>query len=384
MKLAEASIKRQLHREEYFRPPYCPNSKCCRHNPNEAKSTDWFRRHGTKKLKRFPYFQFRHQCKSCRRTFSNSRFRWDYRQRIWGKNEEILLLLSLGASKRGTARVIKTTEHLVRIRMRMLARRGLLIHAKLTSAIEIREPIVYDGIENFSFSQFDPNNTNHAVGKNSLFTYDFNFAPLNRKGRMSERQKEKHKMLEKRHGHYPRDAIRTSTKRIFKRLLAKAERRELVLYSDRHYQYRRVVDIDLSKEKIEHITVSSRAYRNFKNPLFPVNNIDLGLRHNNAAFKRETIAFPKHSIAHMEQFVLHALYRNYMRPKFWGTHRSDPRSSVTSPAMEIGIADKILGFKEFFATPVARTQVDLNEDWDQFYNSIDPYSRRVIAPFKSA
>ena len=49
----------------------------------------------------------------------------------------------------------------------------------------------------------------------------------------------------------------------------------------------------------------------------------------------------KHEISMQDDFLLYAVHRNYMRPKFWGTHRSDPLSSKRSPAMELGILDKI-------------------------------------------
>ncbi len=261
--------------------------------------------------------------------------------------------------------------------MKKLTSWGLLKHAHMTNDLKIHEPIVYDGVENFSFSQFDPNNLNHAVGKNSLFIYDFNLCPLNRKGRMSPLQKQKKRWLEKKFGPYPPDAVRTSTKKIFNRLLAKSPK-PLVIFSDKHFQYRRVVEIDLKNQPIEHLTVSSKIYRNFQNPLFAINNIDLQLRHNVAAFKRETIAFSKHSIAMQEAFIAHMLYRNYMRPKFWGTHRSDPLSSKKSPAMELGLFSKILSFKEFFKERVLPTQISVQEDWLLFLQRIDPLSRRPI------
>ncbi len=280
---------------------------------------------------------------------------------------------------RSIARKIKKTEHLVRIRIRNMSRFAELKHAKLSSYLKIEEPIVYDGLENFSFSQYDPNNINHAVGKRSLFIYDFNLAPLNRKGRMSAYQVKKKARLERLHGHYARDAIRTSTTRIFRRLVERAKDRDLTIYSDRHFQYVRSVEIDLANEKITHIKISSKIHRNFHNPLFAVNNIDLQARHNRAAFKRETIAFSKHEIAMQDSFNLYATYRNYMRPKFWGTHRSDPKCSITSPAMELGIADRIYTFKEFFRDRVLPTQVKLNEDAQNRHDRIFAGTRRVIA-----
>ena len=148
----------------------------------------------------------------------------------------------------------------------------------------------------------------------------------------------------------------------------------------RHFQYRRAIEWDLRTNKIEHFQVCSKIARNYKNALFAVNNIDLQARHNLAAFKRETIAFSKHSIAMQESFLLYIIHRNYMRPKFWGTHRSDPKSNKKSPAMELKITDKIWTFREFFRERVPVTHVNLNEDFQNLYNRVDAWSRRPICP----
>jgi DNA-binding transcriptional MocR family regulator len=76
-------------------------------------------------------------------------------------------------------------------RFRELAAQGLIQQAKKTERLKIREPIAFDGLENFAFSQYDPNNINHAFGKESLFLYDFNYCPINRKGRMTDTQRKR-------------------------------------------------------------------------------------------------------------------------------------------------------------------------------------------------
>jgi transposase-like protein len=372
----ETSIVRQLHRERTFTPPYCPRSVCKNHLPEKARP-GFFALHAKNSILRFPYVSVRFRCRDCGKTFSASFFQLHYQQKIWGLDEKVLFCHDHGISKRATARFVGHDERFVRRRLIRLAKWGLLRHVKLTGDLKIQEPIVYDGLENFSFSQYEPNNINHAVGKNSLFTYDFNFCPLNRKGMMTNFQANRKAQLEREHGAFPRDAIRTATRRIFARLLSKTG--ELTIFSDRHFQYRRVVEIDLKDAKIEHIKISSKVHRNFKNPLFAVNNIDLQARHNLAAFKRETIAFSKNSIAMQESFLLYMLHRNYRRPKFWGTHRSDPLSSKKSPAMEVGITDSILSFKDFYAERVLPTQVELHEDWKNLLARVDPLSRQKIA-----
>src|SRR5690606_25093587 len=121
---------------------------------------------------------------------------------------------------------------------------------------------------------------------------------------------------EKEFGKYPTNSIRTSTKKVLSRLCERVER-SLTLYSDEHFQYRRVVEIDLKNKKILHFKTSSKAPRTSNNPLYPVNYLDLQIRQESSAFRRETIAFSKHSIAMQESYFLYVLYRNYMRPKFF-------------------------------------------------------------------
>ncbi|RYZ97713.1 MAG: hypothetical protein EOP11_21670 [Proteobacteria bacterium] len=371
--LEEISLKRQLAKDAAFSPPFCPNPACPKHVKPEP--TFWYR-FGTRPINRFPYTARRYCCKTCQRPFSGSYFSLGYRAKRWGHNKEIHRLHGLGVSKCEIGRQIEGSERMVRRRIIKMARWALLKHASLTETLKIEEEIVYDGIENFAYSQYDINNLNHAVGKQTLFTYDFNLCPLNRKGRMSPEQVVRLNKIEHEHGRYPGNAIRTSTRRIFERLFAKAPK--LVIYSDRHYQYRRVLEIDMRDKPIEHVQVCSKVVRNYQNPLFAINNIDNQARHNLAAFKRETIAFSKHSVAMLESFVLYMTQRNYMRPKFWKSHRADPLSSKRSPAMELGLTKKIEKFDDFFAEKIPLTHVKLNEDWLNLYLHRDPTSRRKI------
>ena len=373
-------INREIQRQHRYVPPYCPNQHCELHIKN-ADHGNFFHCHGWKTIKRFPYKTRRYKCTRCDKTFSYTFFKLDYCEKKWGLNQQIFEFNRVGVSKRECGRMLGVSEHLIRGRVEKMARFALLKHAQLIQQLEIEEPIVYDGLENFSYSQYDPNNINHAIGKDSLFTYDFNFAPINRNGRMSPRQKEVKLWLEKSYGKYPPRAIRTSTERIFKRLLKKAGENSLIIYSDNHFQYRRVVERDMRDMPIVHITIPAKIYRNYRNKLFAVNNFDMQIRHNSAAFKRETIAFSKHTVAMVDQCILFMAFKNYMRSKFYKKHKRDPETLKKSPAMEVGVTSKILSFKEFFDERVTEFQVKLHEDWSKFFHRIDPTSRQTITPY---
>lgn len=320
----------------------------------------------------------RYKCKSCCRTFTYSFFKLEFCEQFRKINQIILKLLVSGASNREISRIIGHSEHLIRSRIRKMARWGLLAHAKFISGIKISEPIVYDGLENFSYSQFDPNNINHAIGKESYFTYDFNFAPINRKGRMNFSQKLKKRELERKFGPYPKNILRTTTKTLIHRLCMNSENKFLYLHTDEHFQYRRAIERDLNSLDIEHHTISSKAYRNFQNPLFAVNNFDMQIRQKSAAFKRETIAFAKHSIGMIEKFILFMVFKNYMRPIFYKKQIRDPMANTQSPAMRLKLTKKILTMQEFFRTRITGSQVNLNPEWKNYFRRIDPLSRRPI------
>ncbi len=368
--------KEALKRQKNFIPPYCPNPKCVHHHGAESFYIKW----GWKKTLKFPYFNQRYQCKSCRQTFCYTFFKLGFREKLTDLNKKIFKLNLCSASKRHIARELNVSERLIRDRQSKMARWALLTHAKWTKNLKIEEGIVYDGLENFSYSQYDPNNINHAIGKDSLFTYDFNFAAMNRKGRMSERQKIVKAELELEHGPYPRGMIREKTASIFRRLYNKTDK-NLLLYSDNHYLYRRALKYDLSDCEIHHDITPSTQTRNYKNKLFVVNNFDMQIRQTCSAFRRETIAFSKHSVAMVEKFVLQMCFKNYMRSIFYKKHKRDPETLTTSPAMKVGIAQKILKFDEFYKNRITIHQVDLNEDWLNLVKKVDPHSRRKIRAY---
>jgi len=373
----DKSIKRALEKQNNFRPPYCPNNLCAYHHHPTAH---WFQKYGWNSLKNFPYKMRRGRCLRCRKTFTYSFFKLEFGEQHRTLNPTIFRLYTTGLSKCEIARIVRHSEHLVRCRLSKMARWALLQHAQWTQNLSLSEPIVYDGLENFSHSQYDPNNINHAIGKNSYFTYDFNFAPMNRKGKMNMDQKLRKKELEVQFGKYPSNILRTTSKRVFQRLFEKSDKAWLSLYTDEHFQYKKALQFDLRNEEILQETTSSKAARNFQNPLFAVNNFDLLIRQKSAAFKRETIAFSKHSISMVEKFVLAMIQKNYMRPIFYKKHVRDPKVHSDSPAMRVGVCRKILSFHEFFKVRHTASQVPLNEDWFQFYLKKDPLSRRKIVP----
>jgi hypothetical protein len=247
-------------------------------------------------------------------------------------------------------------------------------HHTATAAVKILEPVAFDGLENFASSQYDPNNINQVIGSHSLFIYDFNFASLNRKGRMSKWQKQRLADIVTKFGRYDPTAIRIATRDIISRI---HERRyganPLVLLSDEHFQYRKALHEDLKIPTLVHKTVSSKACRNYQNLLFSVNHADLLIRQNTASFARETISFSKTAGRMCQRYALFMVHKNYMCPQFTKKQVRRDEAEKKSPAQRLGLCQRLLGFQDIFHhRSLERSTHSMNEDWKCFWNAKVP------------
>jgi len=318
----------------------------------------------------------RFRCQNCRRRFSenSTRFSFRFKKRDHTLSSKIFHLCTHGLSNRAIAHMHSISEHCVRLRIRRMARRALIFHTRATANLRILEPLCFDGLENFAGSQYDPNNIQQALGRDSLFIYDFNFAPLNRKGRRSIWQKQRLLQIETRHGRYDPSAIRVATRTIVERLYKFAENiAPFTLVSDEHFQYRKAIHIDLRSLPIQHVTISSKVCRNFQNILFSVNHADLMIRQRIAAFSRETISFSKTPGAMCQKFSLFMLRKNYMSTQFTKVHVRRPEAHLKSPAEHLGLFKRILKFSDIFDEyPHDQQSRELNTDWRCFWSGEVP------------
>lgn len=329
----------------------------------------------------------RYLCKICNQKFSDNTGSLHYRSKKSDPslNSKILALFVEGLSNRRIAKFVGISPHCVAIRIQRLSQKALQFHDHKTKHLKITEAVCIDGLENFAGSQFEPNNINQAIGQNSLFVYDFNFAPLNRKGRMSGWQKGWLKRTEKEQGIFNKNAIRTSFGDLVTRLGAKIDSKTtaLAIITDEHFQYRRAVSKDLKDLNLRHLTISAKAHRDFKNILFPVNHMDLFIRERVAAFRRETIAFSKTPGKMMQKYILYAVYKNYMTQQFTKKQKLRPEVHQITPAQYLKICKKVLKFKDIFNNKSLddRNWKPLsNTEWSDFYQAKVPDRYRRLIP----
>jgi transposase-like protein len=342
-------------RDAHFEPPFCPNPSCDFH----ANPEGWrFKKDGTHTRKCDLRIIQRFRCVHCRRSFSTQTYATDY----WLKRPDVLVPVLHGliscSGFRQIARTQEVSPSTVALQAGRLGRHMQLFHEQTRPRCAPAEPIVIDGFETFEFSQYWPTHLNTVVGADSHFIYATTIAELRRKGRMTDKQKQRRAELEQQYGKPRPNAIRRTVEEAVA-LTVPAGSPEVVVRSDEHKAYPPALRT-LADRQLRHETTSSKAPRTPQNPLFPVNTLHGLIRHNGANHKRETIAWSKRNQSMWYRDVVHTVWRNYVK------HTSELRRDA-SPAMRIGVVDGILSWSEILSKRLFVTRVKLPEVLEPHY-----------------
>jgi transposase-like protein len=347
-----------------FTPPHCPRSDCRYH----ACAQGWrWSRYGFYSREAAPQRVQRFRCATCGHTFSTQSFSPTY----WLKRPDVLeptlhrLLACSGY--RQIAREARCCPTTVMRHAARLGRHALLwLHLHRPRRL-VSEPLVIDGFESFAFSQYHPLHLNLVVGARSHYVYAFTHCELRRKGRMKERQKRRRAMLEARYGRSDPRGIEKAMAAALS--LAVPQPQALVIRSDEHDDYPRAVR-RLKRCEVVHECTSSKQARTSGNPLFPVNRLDLLLRHNSANHKRETIAFSKRHQAVVERAALLVLWQNFAKP-------FSERHGGGTPAMRLGLSERRVSLREILQRRLFPQRVMLPPVWAAYYRREVP-TRRIL------
>lgn len=346
-------------------PPFCPNPACRFHRSDRHL---WrFNRNGTYDRANPPYVIQRYQCVTCRRHFGDQTFRTTY----WMRRPELLapvfMRLVACSGFRQIAREFRVSPtSIARISAR-LGRHGLLVHEAHRPKTPLTEPLSLDSFESFEWSQYHPTSFHVGVGQRTHFFYGFTASELRRKGRMTDRQRVERARREAMLGRPDPKAIEKDVAQLLRIVAPRAQ--ALDLHTDEHQAYPRALR-RVPHLSVAHATISSRAARTPRNPLFPVNLLDLLIRHSGSNHKRETLAFSKRRQSALERMGVFMVWRNWMKP-------FSERKKDASPAMRLGIADRHWTIEEVLAGRLFPTRVGLPEPWGDYYWSRVP--TRAIA-----
>jgi len=310
-----------------FIPPFCPQRDCSYHEDAHRQASSgggrWFVRNGFYQTKAFGPVE-RYRCKACGRSFSHQTFRLDYYVKKPLDYLDLLEALNSGSGLRALGRKHKVSHHSIINRIGRLARQDLAITSELlhSERPKVEGGYVIDGFESFISDQWQPNNIHLLLGQSSQFLYDFDYAHLRRKGRMTEEQKEERERREKLLVR-ERVSIPASFARLLTSLEMQVEARlplTTTLATDKKKEYGRELEkasyFKDVREKGRFLfkTYSSKLARTFNNPLFSANYIDRELRKNNAHYVRESVQFARSVNNCLERLAVFQLSHNYFKP----------------------------------------------------------------------
>lgn len=352
---------------EGFTPPFCPHPRCRFH----AEPRGWcFKKKGFFVRQAVPRRIQRYRCTHCGRSFSSQTFHPTY----WLKRPELLsgLLLRVVACSgyRQIARERGVAPSTVLRQVERLGRHCLLFHERHRPKGSLGEPLVVDGFESFEYSQYHPVHFHTAVGAHSHFFHAFTDSELRRKGRMTVAQRQRRAELEALLGRPdPRSIEREMAALI---AVVVPEHGAAEVRSDEHPAYPRALR-RLADRRIRHRVTSSRRPRTPQNPLFPVNLLDLLIRHSSANHKRETIAFSKRRQCAAYRLAILLVWRNYLKSV------SERRQDET-PAQRLGILPHKLRVDDLLAERLFPTRIRLPDRIHPYYWRRVPTRRIPNAP----
>ena len=220
------------------------------------------------------------------------------------------------------------------------------------------EPLVVDGFESFEFSQYHPIHHNLAVGADSHFLYAHTDAELRRKGAMNPKQRRRRTEIEKRYGRPNPKAIELEVAELMR--LAVRRPGPIHVRSDEHRAYPRAFS-RVKELRIVHEVTPSRLARTHQNPLFPVNLMDLLIRHCGANHKRETIAWSKRRCSSALRLAILQVWRNFVK----GIREKRPDSPT--PAQILGLLPRRLTAPEVLGVRLFPSRVVLPERLLRYY-----------------
>jgi transposase-like protein len=343
------------HRRDRHAPPFCPNPECAFHERTTDKWT--YVRFGYYVRRARPHRVRRYRCEHCGHIFGEQSFRLSY----WLKRPELTVPIFQRVNScsgfRQIANELHCSPQTVALHAARLARHCMLFHELMRPKGPITEPLALDSFVSFEWSQYHPTAFHNLVGKTSHFYHGFTDSELRRSGRMTQQQKEKRARLEREFGRPDPRSVEIEVANLL--AIVAPEPQALEIHTDEHTDYPRAFR-RLPHLTITHHTISSRAARTTKNPLFSINLLDNLIRHSSANHKRETIAFSKRRQSAAERLWIFLVERNYLR---WFS----VRKHVATPAMRAGVCEKRLSLRRVLWRRLFPSRIQLPDRWQDYY-----------------
>lgn len=357
---------RRRTRDRRWRPAFCPNPACSWHhatNPSGWK----VQRRGTRALQRTPrHPNTRFHCLECGRWFSRSTFTSDYWQKRRGLAARAYRVINHSHSLRQASHelgVSPTTGQRLQRRMAMQAVLWHLRHEQQLAG-QLDEPLGLDGQRNLVQSVHQMAEINTLYTSESGFCLELGAFGVRQGVGQNPQRLSRRAASEARWG-LPDPQARS---RMVRQLLARIERLmrpgvTLELRTDQEPDYREPIRELAQRRAVRHVTVSSRARRDERNPLWMVNHKHRVQRHCLANLRRETIAQSKRLHGLQDRLVLHRLWQNVTK----GISERTATKRRTTPAMRLCLERRVLTGRDLFKERLFPQRCGLPPEWQDLY-----------------
>jgi len=287
----------------------------------------------------------RFRCLDCGRGFSSQTFRVDYGLRKPWLDASIARLFCAKVSLRRGAELLGVRRPTLERRLERFGRHGKLMHeAFLARHKALRGGLAgtfqLDELETFETDRrLQPVTVPVLIERGSFFLVHVDTAPLAARGGLSDRDEVRKKEWQALHG------TRVGQSRTAVRHTLEAWRRWHnpvalpQLQSDKKNSYRTQLRAVFGTRGHSHQIGSSKATRDYRNLLFPINHTNAMLRDHVSRLVRRSWAHSKKRLRLTRHLWVFVLFRNYVR----GITRKAPE--VTS-AMALGVAQRKYGWSE--------------------------------------
>jgi hypothetical protein len=303
---------------------------------------------------------------TCGRWFCDAAFSTDYWRKIAGLLPRVYPLIADGPALRQAGRMLRLSVTTIRRVERRLAQQALLQHLADERALagRLTEPLVIDGQRSFTGSRYEPAETYGVFTAEAGFCLELRSFGLRRSGRMSTRQRAIRAERDERLGRPDPRARRRIHAAALKRLAALVpEGHPLELRSDEETDFAPAIRALAATRPVRHVTVSSRARRDSRNPLWMVNHKHKLQRHCLASHRRQTIAAHKTLAGLQDRQLVSRCWLNHTK----GVSERTAAGRRTTPAMKLSLSARPRSGRSLFSRRRFPQRDGLPEAWRALY-----------------
>jgi hypothetical protein len=362
-----------------FQPPFCPHPDCPWHTATDR--TGWrVQRRGARPVQRSSRPVQRFRCSTCGHWFCDAAFSTDYWRKIAGLLPRVYPLIADGPALRQAGRMLRLSVTTIRRVERRLAQQALLQHLADERALagRLTEPLVIDGQRSFTGSRYEPAETYGVFTAEAGFCLELRSFGLRRSGRMSTRQRAIRAERDERLGRPDPRARRRIHAAALKRLAALVpEGHPLELRSDEETDFAPAIRALAATRPVRHVTVSSRARRDSRNPLWMVNHKHKLQRHCLASHRRQTIAAHKTLAGLQDRQLVSRCWLNHTK----GVSERTAAGRRTTPAMKLSLSARPRSGRSLFSRRRFPQRDGLPEAWRALYEGrVKARPRERVSP----